>query len=104
MADEIRDIVLSDDGELIFAQDAGEEIPEGMRVTVPEPELRRRTVYGFRRDYPDSDSPFATHTVPFATLERQRKLRNRLLYIVGAIAAFCVSYIITAAALIISAS
>ncbi len=104
MNDGINDneIVLSSDGDLVFSDEIPEEVPEGLRVTVPEPELRRRTVYGFRRDYPDSDSPYATHSVPFATLERRQKRRRIIGIVVCAVLAFCAAYILTAAAALIS--
>jgi len=77
-------------------------LPEDFRPVIPEPEIRRRSVYGFRRDYPETESPTSTHTMSFAQEEHRRKVRNRLLYGLALLAVFITVFVITATCMMIS--
>lgn len=79
-----------------------EELPEGFRPTVPEPEIHRRPVYGFRKDYPETEKETSTHTVPLQQLDRRKKIRNRIIAAVAALILFCIAYVLTYTGLIIS--
>lgn len=83
--------------------DSGEPaLPEDFRPVIPEPEIRRRSAYYFRRDYPEIESPTSTHTVTFAQMERRRKWRARVLYALLLLTVFTLAFVITAACLMIS--
>ena len=75
---------------------------EDFRPIIPEPEIRRRSAYYFRRDYPETDSPTSTHTITFAQQERRRKNRNRVLYALLLLAVFTLIFVITATCMKIS--
>lgn len=81
---------------------AAEQLPEGFRPIVPEPELRRRSVYGFSKDFPEEDSPTSTHTISFARQEARRRLRNRIVFALIVAAVFVLSFVLTDAAIRIS--
>ena len=77
-------------------------LPEDFRPVIPEPEIRRRSAYYFRRDYPETESPTSTHTITFAQMERRRKWRARVLYALLLLTVFTLAFVITAACLMIS--
>ncbi len=77
-------------------------LPEDFRPVIPEPEIRRRSIYGFRRDYPESESPTSTHTMSFAQEEHRRKMRRRVLYGLVLLTVFIVVFVITATCMMIS--
>ncbi len=83
--------------------DSGEPaLPEDFRPVIPEPAIRRRSAYYFRRDYPEIESPTSTHTVTFAQMERRRKWRARVLYALLLLTVFTLAFVVTAACLMIS--
>ncbi len=92
----------TDEQKPVEAADGEEALPEDFRPVVPEPEVRRRTAYYFRRDYPETESPTSTHTVTFAQMERRRKWRARVLYALLLVAVFVLAFVVTAACLMIS--
>ena len=77
-------------------------LPEDFRPVIPEPEIRRRSAYYFRRDYPETESPTSTHTITFAQMERRRKIANRVLYALLLLLVFTAVFVITAVCMKIS--
>ncbi len=71
------------------------ELPEDFRPIVPEPEIHRRAIIGFHKNYPVQENPTSTHTESFAQQEFKRKLRNGILYGVALVLIFIFTFIIT---------
>ncbi len=79
-----------------------EQLPEDFRPVIPEPEVRRRSIIGFSRDYPVAESPTSTHTKSFAQEEQEKKIAKGVLYAIILILVFIFTYIITAVCINIS--
>lgn len=71
------------------------ELPEDFRPVIPEPEMHRRPIIGFYKNYPVQENPTSTHTQSFAQQEHNRKIRNGILYGIALLAIFIITFIIT---------
>lgn len=71
------------------------ELPEDFRPIIPEPEVHRKAIIGFRKNYPVQENPTSTHTRSFAQEESIRKTRNGVLYGVALLIIFIFTFIIT---------
>lgn len=71
------------------------ELPEDFRPIIPEPEMHRRAIIGFYKNYPVQENPTSTHTQSFAQQEHNRKIRNAILYTIALLAIFILTFIIT---------
>ncbi len=78
-----------------FDKKPEEELPEDFRPIVPEPEIHRRAIIGFYKNYPVQENPTSTHTESFAQQEFKRKVRNGILYGVALVSVFIFTFIIT---------
>ena len=72
-----------------------EKIPEDFRPIVPEPEVHRRAIIGFHRNYPVQENPTSTHTESFAQQEFKRKMRRNIIYAIVLLAVFIAAFVIT---------
>ncbi len=72
-----------------------EELPEDFRPVIPEPEMHRRAIIGFYKNYPVQENPTSTHTQSFAQQEHNRKIRNGILYGITLLLIFIFTFIIT---------
>ena len=72
-----------------------EELPEDFRPVIPEPEIHRRPIIGFYKNYPVQENPTSTHTQSFAQQEHNRKIRNGILYGITLLLIFIITFIIT---------
>lgn len=72
-----------------------EELPEDFRPIIPEPEIHRRAIIGFHKNYPVQENPTSTHTESFAQEEFKRKMRQGILYAVALLVTFIMTFIIT---------
>lgn len=79
-----------------------EELPEDFRPIIPEPEIHRRAIIGFHKNYPVQENPTSTHTESFAQEEFKRKMRQGILYAVALLVTFIMTFIITDACIKIS--
>lgn len=79
-----------------------EELPEDFRPVIPEPEMHRRPIIGFYKNYPVQENPTSTHTQSFAQQEHNRKIRNGILYGITLLLIFIITFIITDACIKIS--
>ncbi|MBQ8026508.1 MAG: hypothetical protein IJ261_00160 [Clostridia bacterium] len=79
-----------------------EELPEDFRPIIPEPEIHRRAIIGFHKNYPVQENPTSTHTESFAQEEIKRKMRQGILYAVALLVTFIMTFIITDACIKIS--
>lgn len=71
-----------------------EQLPEDFRPVIPEPEIHRRPIMQFSKDYED-DSPTSTHELSFQQEEARRKMRNGIIYAAVLIAVFILTFTIT---------
>ena len=71
------------------------ESEEEFRPIIPEPEIHRRPIIGFKKNYPVEENPTSTHTESFAQQEFKRKVRMGIIYAVLLLAAFVFAFIIT---------
>lgn len=71
-----------------------EQLPEDFRPVIPEPEMHRRPILQFSKNYED-DSPTSTHELSFQQEEARRKTRNGIIYAAVLIAVFILAFIIT---------
>ena len=72
-----------------------EELPKDFRPVIPEPEMHRRPIIGFYKNYPVQENPTSTHTQSFAQQEHNRKIRNGILYGITLLLIFIITFIIT---------
>jgi len=75
--------------------DQNSEIDENFRPIIPEPEIHRRPIIGFKKNYPVEENPTSTHTESFAQQEFKRKVRMGILYAVLLLITFAFAFIIT---------
>ncbi len=78
-----------------FDKKADGELPEDFRPVIPEPEIHRRAIIGFYKNYPVQENPTSTHTQSFAQQEHNRKIRNGILYGITLLLIFIFTFIIT---------
>ncbi|MEE1284597.1 MAG: hypothetical protein UHK54_07020 [Acutalibacteraceae bacterium] len=71
------------------------ESEEEFRPIIPEPEIHRRPIIGFKKNYPVEENPTSTHTESFAQQEFKRKVRMGIIYAFLLLAAFVFAFIIT---------
>ncbi len=71
-----------------------EQLPEDFRPVIPEPEIHRRAILQFSKNYED-DSPTSTHELSFQQEEARRKTRNGIIYAAVLILVFIITFIIT---------
>ena len=74
---------------------AEEKKPEDFRPIIPEPEIHRRPIIGFNKNYPVEENPTSTHTESFAQQEFKRKVRRNIIYTLVLILTFVTAFIIT---------
>lgn len=79
-----------------------EQLPEDFRPIIPEPEIHRRAIIGFHKNYPVQENPTSTHTESFAQEEFKRKVRHGVIYGVALVLLFIVTFIVTDACIKIS--
>ncbi len=72
-----------------------EQLPEDFRPIIPEPEIHRKPLIGFHKNYPVQENPTSTHTESFAQEEFKRKVRQGILYGVALVLLFIVTFIVT---------
>lgn len=82
------------DNELNYSNQ-GTENEEEFRPIIPEPEIHRRPIIGFKKNYPVEENPTSTHTESFAQQEFKRKVRMGIIYAVLLLASFVLAFIIT---------
>ena len=68
---------------------------EEFRPIIPEPEIHRRPIVGFKKNYPVEENPTSTHTQSFAQEEFQRKVKQGILYAVALLLIFVFAFVIT---------
>ena len=68
---------------------------EEFRPILPEPEIHRRPIVGFKKNYPVEENPTSTHTQSFAQEEFQRKVKQGILYAVALLLIFVFAFVIT---------
>lgn len=78
-----------------FEKKDQEQLPEDFRPIVPEPELHRRPIIGFHKNYPVQENPTSTHTESFAQEEFKRKVRLGIIYGVALVMLFVLTFIVT---------
>ena len=78
-----------------FDKKAEGELPEDFRPIIPEPEIHRRPIIGFYKNYPVQENPTSTHTQSFAQQEHNRKIKNGILYGITLLLVFILTFIIT---------
>lgn len=71
------------------------ENSEDFRPIIPEPEIHRRPIIGFKKNYPVEENPTSTHTESFAQQEFKRKVRMGIIYAVLLLVTFVFAFIIT---------
>lgn len=71
------------------------ENSEEFRPIIPEPEIHRRPIVGFKKNYPVEENPTSTHTQSFAQEEFQRKVKQGILYAVALLLIFVFAFVIT---------
>lgn len=71
------------------------ESGEEFRPILPEPEIHRRPIIGFKKNYPVEENPTSTHTQSFAQEEFQRKVKQGILYAVALLLIFVFTFVIT---------
>lgn len=71
------------------------ETGEEFRPIIPEPEIHRRPIVGFKKNYPVEENPTSTHTQSFAQEEFQRKVKQGILYAVALLLIFVFAFVIT---------
>ncbi len=81
---------------------AENEGKEEFRPIIPEPEIHRRPIIGFNKNYPVEENPTSTHTESFAQEEFKRKVRHSIIYSVALLLIFIFAFIITDACIKIS--
>lgn len=79
-----------------------EKLPEDFRPIVPEPEIHRRAIIGFHKNYPVQENPTSTHTQSFAQEEFRRKMCRNILYAIILLLTFIMAFVITDACIMIS--
>lgn len=79
-----------------------EKLPEDFRPIVPEPEIHRRAIIGFHKNYPVQENPTSTHTQSFAQEEFRRKMSRSILYAIILLLTFIAAFVITDACIRIS--
>ncbi len=78
-----------------------EQLPEDFRPVIPEPEMHRRPILQFSKEYED-DSPTSTHELSFHREQARKKMLHRLLYAIALAIIFIITFIITDACIKIS--
>ena len=68
---------------------------EDFRPIIPEPEIHRRPIIGFKKNYPVEENPTSTHTQSFAQEEFKRKVRQGIIYAVALLLIFIFAFVIT---------
>ncbi len=71
------------------------EDSEDFRPIIPEPEIHRRPIIGFKKNYPVEENPTSTHTESFAQQEFKRKVRMGIIYAILLLITFVFAFIIT---------
>lgn len=71
------------------------ENSEEFRPIIPEPELHRRPIIGFKKNYPVEENPTSTHTESFAQEEFKRKVKQGIIYAVALLLIFIFAFVIT---------
>jgi len=71
------------------------ENSEDFRPIIPEPEIHRRPIIGFKKNYPVEENPTSTHTESFAQVEFKRKVRISIIYAVALLLIFISAFVIT---------
>ncbi len=71
------------------------ENSEEFRPIIPEPEIHRRPILGFNKNYPVEENPTSTHTESFAQEEFKRKVRQGIIYAVALLLIFVFAFVIT---------
>ena len=79
-----------------------EKLPEDFRPIIPEPEIHRRAIIGFHKNYPVQENPTSTHTESFAQQEFKRKVSRNILYAIILLLTFITAFVITDACIKIS--
>lgn len=79
-----------------------EKLPDDFRPIVPEPEIHRRAIIGFHKNYPVQENPTSTHTQSFAQEEFRRKMSRSILYAIILLLTFIAAFVITDACIRIS--
>ncbi len=74
---------------------AENEGKEEFRPIIPEPEIHRRPIIGFNKNYPVEENPTSTHTESFAQEEFKRKVRQGIIYAVALLLIFVFAFVIT---------
>lgn len=72
-----------------------QKLPDDFRPVIPEPEVRRKSIVQFSKNYPVEDSPTSTHTMSFTQEEARKKAKRAVIYALVLLAAFSMSFIIT---------
>lgn len=85
-----------------FDKRQDEKLPEDFRPIIPEPEIHRRAIIGFHKNYPVQENPTSTHTESFAQEEFRRKVSRNILYAIILLLTFITAFVITDACIKIS--
>lgn len=75
--------------------DLEQTLPEDFRPVIPEPEIRRKSIVQFSKNYPVEESPTSTHTMSFAQEESRRRTKNAVLYAILLLTVFVITFIAT---------
>ncbi len=78
-----------------FDKKQEEKLPDDFRPVIPEPEIHRRAIIGFHKNYPVQENPTSTHTESFAQQEFKRKMCRNILYAIVLLLTFIAAFVIT---------
>lgn len=78
-----------------FDKTQDEKLPDDFRPIIPEPEIHRRAIIGFHKNYPVQENPTSTHTESFAQQEFKRKVSRNILYSIILLLIFIAAFVIT---------